>query len=218
MFCSRCGTAMSQYAHFCEKCGEENRLGAHSPNDDFDETSSAVSVAKFNSDGVSQVRPWVRYWARIFDIYLFVFTIGFLSHFIFPEALNNSANSFLFSVLIIFAWVFVESLLLSTIGTTPGKSFFRIRIIPREKPQLDFATAFSRSTKVWLRGLGLGIPLVSFITLIVAHQKLIRNRITSWDREGQKHFIIVHEKIGFVRIALFLAFFAVMIYLASESP
>lgn len=68
-----------------------------------------------------------------------------------------------------------------------------------------------RSLKVWWRGTGAWIPIVSIVTLIVAHNRLIKNQKTSWDREGD--FIIDHEKIGLLRVLLAIALF-IIIYFA----
>ncbi|HEY9511376.1 MAG TPA: hypothetical protein VIQ48_02260, partial [Rhodanobacter sp.] len=65
--------------------------------------------------------------------------------------------------------------------------------------------------KVWWRGLGIGFPVASLITLIVAHGKLTENGITSWDKDDG--FIVVHEHIGWARVTLALVAFAVFFVL-----
>ncbi len=55
----------------------------------------------------------------------------------------------------------------------------------------------------------MGLPIISLITLAVAHKKLLRDGITVWDREGG--FVVSHEKIGIVRTVAALLFMAAII-------
>ena len=58
---------------------------------------------------------------------------------------------------------------------------------------------------MWWRGLGVGFPIVSLITLIMAHNNLTKNSITSWDNDDG--FVVMHERIGPLRIIFALMFF-----------
>lgn len=154
---------------------------------------------------VAQVRPWVRYWARMFDIYLAAIVGGIAVGIFNPDAFNEPGSDQLFGLIVVFAWVFLESLLLSTTGTTPGKWLFKTRLIPPSGEKPDYSTALSRSFKVWWRGFGIGFPLASLITLIVAHGKLTKNGITTWDKDDG--FTVVHDRIGPLRVIVAVAFF-----------
>ncbi len=141
----------------------------------------------------------------MFDIY-FATIVGVIAVGIFnPDAFNEEGSDNLFALVAIFAWVFIESLFLSTTGTTPGKWLFRIRLIPPSGEKPDYSTALSRSFKVWWRGLGIGFPLVSLITLIVAHGKLTKNGTTTWDKDDG--FTVLHERIGPLRVIVAVTFF-----------
>ena len=154
---------------------------------------------------MSQVRPWVRYWARMFDIYLACIVGGLAIGILHTNAFDQPGGDQLFGLAVIFAWVFIEAFFLSTAGTTPGKWLFKIRIVPPHGSSLDYSTALSRSFKVWWRGLGIGFPLASLITLIVAHGKLTKNGVTTWDRDDG--FTITHERIGALRVMVAVVFF-----------
>jgi len=147
---------------------------------------------------VPQIRPWVRYWARMVDLSLagFVFGAGFLIAV--PAAV--AMPDVLFGMLLMFVWVFVEALLLSSWGTTPGKWLLATRVRDSAGRVLTFSEGLKRSFSVWLRGLGLGIPLVALVTLIVAHGKLKKDGVTTWDRKGG--FVVSHRKIGALRIII----------------
>jgi len=99
------------------------------------------------------------------------------------------------SLLIILSYVFVEPILLSTWGYTPGKALCRIKIKNSEGiEKLSYRVALIRSFRIWWYGLGTAIPLISFFTLIHAYDKLKKRGITSWDETG--NFLVLHKKLG----------------------
>lgn len=204
MFCTQCGTATAGDAKFCGNCGAPAQYTSNSDVLRSEHTSAPPLIPRAEPS-VSQVRPWVRYWAHMFDIYL-AFIVGALAiGFLNPDAFTEPGSDQLFGLAIVFAWVFIEALFLSTAGTTPGKWLFKTRIIPPHGGALDYSTALSRSFKVWWRGLGIGFPLASLITLIVAHGKLTKNGVTTWDRDDG--FTITHERIGALRVIVAVVFF-----------
>lgn len=162
---------------------------------------------------ISQVRPWVRYWARIFDIYVAAVVGGIIVGIVNPHAFDQPGSDQLFAIVVIFLWVFVEPIFLSTSGKTPGKWLFKTRVVPSSGGKPSYSAALTRSFKVWWRGLGIGFPIASLITLIVAHGKLTKQGITSWDKDDS--FTVVHERIGAVRITFaiiaFVVFFAFVV-------
>ncbi len=168
-------------------------------------STTPVIEQKYNSQehAVSQVRPWVRYWARFFDLFLFSFIVGFALAIIAPTILETSEVFLTF--LIMQCWVFQESILLSTWGTTPGKWLFRIKVRDGSGKKLNLSSALGRSFSVWLKGFGLGIPLISFITLLTARSRLKKVGITTWDEQGG--FVVTHYKIGAIRATVAVLIF-----------
>ena len=83
------------------------------------QTPSAADISSAQSPKSSLVRPWVRYWARMFDVYSFSLIGGVILAFIAPQFLAKQ-NEYALGMLLVFAWVFVEALLLSSFQTTPG--------------------------------------------------------------------------------------------------
>ncbi|SBV37673.1 Putative membrane protein/domain protein (modular protein) [uncultured Stenotrophomonas sp.] len=204
MFCTQCGTAIAGDAKFCGNCGAPAQGSAKPGMSTSKPTLPPPPIPRVEAS-VPQVRPWVRYWARMFDIYLASIVAGFAIGILNPNAFNEKGSDQLFALVVIFAWVFIEAIFLSTVGTTPGKWLFKTRIVPPHGGTLDYSTALSRSFKVWWRGLGIGFPLASLITLIVAHGKLTKNGITTWDRDDG--FTITHERIGVLRVLVAIVFF-----------
>jgi len=218
MYCTRCGAGKGAHDHFCSQCGAP-----------FDATAPATpatavvragesdpAIAEAGAVPADQVRPWVRYWARMIDLYLFVFTLGMLVELKNPGLLDSPGSEQGITLLGLLGWVFTEAGLLSTFGTTPGKALLNIRLVPPslEGDRAPYATALTRSLRVWWRGLGAGIPLVTLVTLLVAHRKLRRNGASSWDIDGG--WRTVHRPVGFVRAAaaclILLGMFALALY------
>jgi len=170
-------------------------------------SGKAGSGEKEREGSEKRGRPWVRFVARFIDYNLFTIFVALVLLVVAPRLLI--IPEFFLGMLIIFIWVFVEAALLSTWGTTPGKWLLKTTVRDNAGNKPAFSRAFSRSASVWLRGLGMGLPIISLITLAVAHKKLLRDGITVWDREGG--FVVSHEKIGAVRTTVALLFMAAII-------
>jgi hypothetical protein len=172
MFCPHCGVPSDNGTILCKHCGVTLSVNA-----------VLTDVHEPPQSSVLQVRPWVRYWARMFDISLYAIVIGLMMGAFFPNTIWDKKSELGAQLLIVFSWAFLESLLLSFFGTTPGKALFRIRLSLEGKDSIPFDDAFERSVKVWWRGLGAGVPFVALFTLSRAETVLSRDGITSWDRD-----------------------------------
>jgi hypothetical protein len=113
----------------------------------------------------------------------------------------------------LFAWIFQEAVLLANCGTTPGKWLFKIKVRDREGRRLKFADALNRSFGVWLKGMGAGIPLISFIALLSSRSTLKRDGVTTWDQEGG--FVVTHGTIGVLRSAVIVTLLVGYAFLGS---
>ncbi|MCK4934853.1 MAG: RDD family protein [Simkaniaceae bacterium] len=171
---------------------------------------AVVDDTREDTQTIRKTRPWVRYWARILDYTLFSFIIGFILGF--SQSTLLERRPLFVGMFIIFLWVFVEAFLLATWGTTPGKWLFRISVRSVDGKKPIYLASLYRSLSVWFFGVGLGLPIISIITMIVSYVKLSKKKITSWDRSNHLH--VEHHKIGFLRIFVAILFFAIMIYLS----
>lgn len=160
------------------------------------------------------VRPWVRYWARTLDTYTFGMVAGAAIVFAYPDAFSGETNDQLYVLILLFAWIFAESIFLSTMGTTPGKWLFRTKI-EHQSGSISFNAALSRSFKVWWRGMGIGFPLATQITNLVAYKKLTKNGETTWDADSG--FTVTHGHIGAVRVIAAVLIFSVFLLLIAAS-
>ncbi len=161
---------------------------------------------------IAKVRPLVRFWARMLDIYTFSFVGGIVLAIIAPHFLERT-NEYALGMILVFVWIFVEAILLSSFQTTPSKWLFKTKVALTSGVPITFSQALARGLKVWWRGLGTGFPIASLITLIVAHGRLTRNGITSWDKDGG--FTVTHETIGVLRVFAAVAFFVAFLVLVA---
>lgn len=222
MFCKNCGQKLAQGSKFCEACGhpvsdQTAKKGyCKSCKSAFPEDALYCPVCGVKNGAedvkITSVRPWVRYWARYLDLLIAAITLGLFLGIFMPSVLDSTSEIFL-TIIIVLIWVFVEPILLSNWGTTPGKWLLRIQLKDEKGGKPEFTKALNRSFAVWFRGLGLGIPIISLFTLVAAYNRLTKQGVTSWDEGGE--FSITHKRIGpfriIVAILIFTAF-ALLIY------
>jgi hypothetical protein len=164
----------------------------------------------------SQVRPWIRYWARTFDTLIFMFGSAILIAVLNP-ALIEESNDTLFGIIVLLAYNFVEPVMLSAFGYTPMKWLLKVRVRNADKSKLGYMKALSRTFKVWIKGQGLGIPLIALITQITSYNHLKNNGVTSWDQEAGIE--VSHQDIEWwrwVAVLMVLAGIMALIVLGSE--
>ena len=156
----------------------------------------------------SQVYPWRRYWARLFDItFIMPFYIFIIS--LFSPGLNYTIirmESFIGgTLLLLFYLIFFEPMMLSSFGTTPGKVLLGIKIRDLSGKKISYTTGMRRGFLVWIYGMGIGIPLITLFTMTVAYSKLRRNGITGWDEKCE--ISIIHDQLSIFRVTLFITTF-----------
>ena len=150
---------------------------------------------------LNQVRPWVRYFAKLTDIYFFASLFGFtLALISFEGYMAFYSNQLIAGILILFIYNFFEALMLSAWGTTIGKWLLGTFVKDIHGNNLSYSSALSRSFRVYVQGLGLGVPLVSFITLIMSYYSLTNSVFgkTNWDFLGGHR--VVHSKLNPLKV------------------
>ncbi|HEV2613313.1 MAG TPA: RDD family protein [Gammaproteobacteria bacterium] len=168
---------------------------------------------------MENVRPWVRFWARLLDISIYSTILTFifpdLANFtviwgenVPPQWMNLLHQLAAWGLVSLAAYIIFEGILLSTMGTTIGKWVFKISIKDTQGKKLSFRVALERTFLVYFRGFALLIPFVSIITLIYAYAALNSSGSTSWDKEC--HTVVTHQRIGFVHILIAILLFFVM--------
>jgi len=166
--------------------------------------TSGSPTAVMSTVNRAEARPWVRFCARWVDINICGVVLGL----IFPlYYLNMYATSFI----TILVWVFLEAALLATWGTTIGRAILGVRVCDQQGERVIFQTALSRSLGIWVKGMGLGIPLAMQILWIVGYVKLTRDGIAPWDRDAGT--CVTHAPLTLGRIIGAVVVIAVLVFL-----
>ncbi len=113
------------------------------------------------------------------------------------RALNYSS---VFGMLAVLTLAPVEAVMLALLGSTLGKAIYAIRIGRDDRKPLRFGQAMSRAFRVYVQGMGLGVPFVSLITCYLGYRSLRQTGTTSWDEHGG--LSVRHARLGWLRITL----------------
>ncbi len=157
---------------------------------------------------ISEPRPWVRYFARMIDINISSFLIVAIWSGFSPDSYNalfGEINYYLSNIIIYVIWLFVESILISLVGTTPGKWVFNTNVKSVTGANVSFPVALKRSFTVFLMGLGFLIPLVNLVTLYKSYETLknpLNSGLTAWDYSCQT--VVTTKKLNKFKIFIFL--------------
>lgn len=157
-----------------------------------------------NTTSRAEARPWVRFCARWVDINICGVVLGLILPLYY---LNMLATSFI----TILVWVFLEAALLATWGTTVGRAILGVLVRDQQGERVIFQTALSRSLGIWVKGMGLGIPLAMQILWIVGYVKLTRDGIAPWDRDAGT--CVTHAPLTLGRIIGAIVVIAVLVSL-----
>jgi hypothetical protein len=142
----------------------------------------------------SEPRPWNRLAARLFDYAIWGIVLALLlselrGAGLVPDPLGFwLGHPLVAPVLITGSWIAVETLLMASLGTTPGKWLFGCYLqfsisdayAPREMRSL-IMRSFRRAFRVWWEGMGCGLPLLAPILVAIAYERLVRKQETAWD-------------------------------------
>lgn len=169
-----------------------------------------MTITKSGNNQSSQVRPWVRFLARNLDISLSQLIIGFLLGLllgtVFPDFVDstskNRTNSMILNLVSLAIYFVFEAILLSTWGTTPGKSLLKVHIRTTSGKKLDFFQALNRSFQVFVLGLGLGLPGIQLWRAYVSYKELTKRSTTIWDQSTK--CVVSHQEIGETRWAIYV--------------
>jgi hypothetical protein len=142
----------------------------------------------------SEPRPWSRLGARLFDYSIWGIVLALLlselrGAGVVPEnAAFYLGHPLVAPMLITGTWVAVETLLMASLGTTPGKWLFGCYLqfsisdaYANRSMRSQLLRAFKRSLRVWWEGMGCGFPLLAPILIAIAYERVVENQETDWD-------------------------------------
>jgi hypothetical protein len=169
-------------------------------------------VENISDSYTPQIRPWVRYFARMTDFYLFNVIFIIVVAFFLPNMFESLFEiGLLATALILAIWTFFEAFMLSMWGTTPGKWLLSTSVLDVRNNKLSYSKALSRSWQVYIKGLGLGIVPFNIVAMIIAYHTLTRNKLgrTTWDLDGG--YRVRHKKLRSMRVAFLVLFWMALI-------
>lgn len=149
--------------------------------------------------------PWRRYAARMLDMTVFGYVAFSVIAFVYYSVAPYSADQFfsIFNgpggtiidlVLTTLLGCVLSGAVVGLSGSSLGKLLFGIMVVDRDGNKIGAVKGMQRDLSVYLRGLGLGIPLVSAITIWMAYSKLKETGSTSWDTDND--YIVWHRPSG----------------------
>lgn len=165
--------------------------------------------------------PVRRFFARVIDLILFIYAVAFLTGFVLAQtyssglwALQDPRYAFLVGLLLVPAGLLAEALVFGLLGTTPGKWVLGLRVQDADGSTPGFLAYLGRQLKVYVYGLGLGIPIINLFTMIRQYGALRDNDTTTYDAN---RFRVMQKLMTWARAVLstfvFVALLAGYIYL-----
>ncbi len=165
-------------------------------------------------------KAWMRYFARNIDIFIganiVAIVLGFMigSAFYYsgmPLNIDESFFSIFFPIASLMIYLFIEAIIIAKFKTTIGKKIFGIKIANGDNQNLSAENSIKRNFILWIKGMALGIPIVSLIALIIAFNNYTQNGETSWDEAVNSN--VSFENISNLRFYLGIAAWVLTLFL-----
>ena len=186
-------------------------LGTNQPQEDaswiFQLRMAELERAK--SGRTSEPRPWHRLAARMFDYAIWGLVLALLLSqvramgIVSDQVAQWLMHPLLAPVVITASWIPIEALLITAVGTTPGKWLFGIYLqfsisdaYARRNTMAQLTRGIKRAVRVWFEGVACGFPLLAPVLVAVAYEKLAENQETDWDFAAD--CLVTHGPAGVV--------------------
>ncbi|MDD4321201.1 MAG: RDD family protein [Acidaminococcaceae bacterium] len=150
---------------------------------------------------------WLRFWARMFDYFLFGFIFLVLASHI-PNFEQYPAIFFFVQILFLIS---SEAMFIAKTGTTPGKKFLGIHVVGKNVRTLSFKKAWYRTFWAYVKGIWLGLPVVMFVPAWFSKKRFIQDGTTIWDEAAQTEIIL--SPSNFFRKVMFVLVFLLIMFL-----
>ncbi|MEZ6022015.1 MAG: RDD family protein [Hyphomonadaceae bacterium] len=134
---------------------------------------------------------WRRYFARQLDTLLYsalmFFMLGAVSavHDGFYTALTAFDNGVVLNIVGVVLATLPSAIVLGITGRSLGKLLFGLKVLRYDGRPPGLLRGLRREAQVTLQGLGLGIPIISLITMIMSYNRLHGEKQTAWDEGVQ---------------------------------
>lgn len=146
---------------------------------------TGTSDFSLGSDVLPRVNhPWRRFFARGLDVAIYATIWSAISYL--ALRWNTSASSSLRFLEIVIAFIMMlllEPVLLSTLGTTPGKWLFGLQVRRYTGQKLSYLDALIRTWMVIQYGEGFSIPIYNIYRLYKSYKTCADNEELPWDED-----------------------------------
>lgn len=156
---------------------------------------------------------WRRFLARNFDLSCCAALLLLLQP-VYPQLLELQRD--VLALIAIALWPWLEAPLIASFGTTPGKALLRLQVRLADGSRIGAQLALMRAIRVWVRGVGLGLPLINLLASMLAFNRFTRFGITSWDQDcgtRVEALPISQLRLGII-VSIFFASAALSVYVA----
>jgi uncharacterized RDD family membrane protein YckC len=180
---------------------------------------------------VPRARPFIRFWARMFDYTAVSVLIFHLSDVAAPQPLPGESfidvfnrymeemqkpEAAVFARTLFFGligWHFIEAVLIHLFGTTPGKAIFGVKVKTENGEVVPLKTALGRSFYVYVMGVGFyQFPLI-LIGMIFSYFRIQSTGNCLWDQHLKIR--VENPPLGPLRIGLAIGAFFTLLLLQS---
>jgi uncharacterized RDD family membrane protein YckC len=150
------------------------------------------------------VAPWRRCAARTLDtlvegwlgsllLFYVLFSVAPVSAMNLLTLMQSSSGLFISAIMSTGLSALLGGFIIGATGTSLGKWFFGVKVLSGQLRPIGIGAGLAREFNVLFAGLGLGFPFISFLTQIVAFNRLKRDGETSWDADS---YLVVHRPAG----------------------
>lgn len=147
----------------------------------------AYGVAPGGELRSSLARPWPRFWARFIDTTLLImptaFAIGYMKAYwdLRFQFGSPETHGLIMTTLLLPIIYMLLALMMTATGSTIGKTVMAVKVpVPQGRSRLGFY--LTRELKVWMAGIGFGIPIVALFTQIRQYRLVAAGKPASYDK------------------------------------
>ena len=155
------------------------------------ENATTESVMELKRDVIKEeAHPWIRFLARSFDGFFYIFLVWIVYYLIFGNRPNDSRAFNIITVVISMGLtILLEPVFLSTLGTTPGKWIYGISIKLQDGRNLSYFDAFIRTGRVLFYGQAFCIPVIHQFSYWRCYIDYKTEKRLSWDEDNGYEYV-----------------------------
>jgi uncharacterized RDD family membrane protein YckC len=130
--------------------------------------------------------PWLRFFARHFDLWWETCLVGFILVFVLvavglADWIENSFLTLLLGIPCLPLALLLDGALYGIAGNTPGKAFLGLRVTAFDGSRLSIAQYLARNFRMWSSGLAFGIPILNLYAFAEQSNRVGSGQPASYD-------------------------------------